>query len=185
MIGRSMYIFIDESGVHQQDKKSVIALVYVAVQDLVTLGNAVLKIEKELGINNFHWSHSAWPVRNKFVEKIVSQNFSAKVALIKNPFNLDQAYEYALKHLVIEKDLQAIVIDGKKSRSYERKLKKVLRDKGISIKKLRTGNDESYPALRIADAIAGIVRYRNENPEKKEVQHLYNLIKSKILITLE
>ncbi len=180
-----MYIFIDESGVHQQDKKSVIALVYVAVENSATLGDAVLRIEKEIGINSFHWPHSAWPVRNKFVEKIVSQNFSAKVALIKNPFNLDQAYEYALKHLVIEKDLQAVVIDGKKNRSYERKLKKVLRDKGISIKKLRTGNDESYPALRVADAIAGIIRYRDEFPDNQKIGYLYDKIKTKILITLE
>lgn len=94
-------------------------------------------------------------------------------------------YEYALQHLVIEKNISAIIIDGKKKKSYERKLKKVLRDKGISIKKLKTGNDESYPALRIADAIAGIVRYKNDNPENKDILPLYNLIKTKISITLE
>jgi hypothetical protein len=60
-----------------------------------------------------------------------------------------------------------------------------LRDKGISVKKLKTGNDESYPALRIADAIAGIVRYKNDNPENKNVSYLYDLIKNKILITIE
>jgi|SRR3989344_6182039 len=179
------YIFIDESGVHKETGKSSIALAYVAFENLDETQKRILKIEKEIGIHHFHWSHSSWVVRNKFIKNIIKCNFFAKIALISNPFKFNEAYEYALKHLVVEKKISAIIIDGKKKKTYERRLKKVLRDKGISVKKLKTGNDESYPALRIADAIAGIVRYRNENPEKKEVQHLYNLIKSKILITLE
>ena len=58
-------------------------------------------------------------------------------------------------------------------------------EKEISVKKLKTGNDQSYPALRIADAIAGIVRYKNDNPENKDILPLYDLIKDKISITLE
>lgn len=179
------YIFIDESGVHKETGKSSIALAYISFEDLDKIQKRVIEIEKEIGIYNFHWSHSSWDVRNKFVAKIGKCDFIAKIALISNPFNFNEAYEYALKHLVIEKKITSIIIDGKKKKAYERKLKKVLRDKGISVKKLKTGNDESYPALRIADCLAGIVRYRNENPESEKIKHLYNLIKSKIIITLE
>ena len=179
------YIFIDESGIHRETGKSSIALAYISFENLDLVQKRIVEIEKEIGIHNFHWSHSSWPVRNKFIEKVIKCDFSVKIALILNPFNLNEAYEYALKHLVVEKRISAIIIDGKKKKSYERRLKKVLRDKGISVKKLKSGNDESYPALRIADAIAGIVRYRNENPENKNILNLYNLIKNKILITLE
>ncbi len=180
-----MYVFLDESGVDKKMGKSSIALVYLEVNDIERLENSVLKAEKDAGIQVFHWAHSTWNVRGKFVEEICKQNFSVKIALIKNPFYADKAYEYALQHLVIEKNIYNLVIDGKKSRTYERKLKKVLRDKGISIKKIKTANDESSPCLRVADAIAGIARYKYENPENKNILYLYNLISRKILITLE
>jgi hypothetical protein len=179
-----LYIFIDESGIHKETGKSSVALAYISFENLSKIQDQVIKIEKEIGIEFFHWAHSSWAVRNKFFEKIAKCDFSVKVVLIQNPFN-NQSYEYALQHLIMEKNISAIIIDGKKKRSYERKLKKVLRDKGISVKKLKTGNDQSYPALRIADAVAGIVRYRNDNFENKNALPLYNLIKNKILITLE
>ncbi len=138
-----------------------------------------------IGIKNFHWSNSTWNVRKIFIEEICKQDFKIKVALLKNPFFANSSYEYALQHLVVERNVIALIIDGKKGKSYERKFKKVLRDKGISIKKLKTANDESYPVLRIADAIAGAVRYRYEKPEDKRVQELYSIFSKKILLTLE
>ncbi len=180
-----MYIFIDESGVHKRDGKSSVALVYLRTEHLDTLQRVVRETEKALRIDYFHWSHNAWPVRKKFVEAIAKQDFSIKIALIRNPFHATEAYEYALQHLVIERDISCIIIDGKKSQTYERKIKKVLRDKGISVKKLKTANDEGYSALRVADAIAGIVRYRADNPQDERIKGLYQLIAKKILITLE
>ncbi len=180
-----MYIFLDESGVNKKDGRSLIALVYLSIERLDTLQNAVIKIEKDLNIKYFHWSHSTWLVRQKFIEEICKYEFTIKIALIKNPFGANNDYEYALQHLVIEKNITNLIIDGKKNRTYEKKLKKVLRDKGISIRKLRTGNDEGYPALRVADAIAGIVRYRDENPLNQKINNLYQYIAKKILITIE
>jgi hypothetical protein len=171
--------------VHKETGKSSIALAYVEFENIEKIQKRVVEIEKEIGIHNFHWSHSSWAVRNRFVEKIAKCDFHAKIALISNPFNVNEAYEYALKHLVVEKKINSIIIDGKKKKAYERRLKKVLRDKGISVKKLKTGNDESYPALRIADCLAGIARYRNEYPDSEKIRRLYNMIKSRIFITLE
>ena len=180
-----MYIFLDESGVDKQKGKSSIALVYITVDNLDILQNAVLSAEKLVGIKNFHWSYSTWKVRKLFIEEICKQDFKIKVALIKNPFFAASGYEYALQHLVVERNVSYLIIDGKKSKSYERKFKKVLRDKGISVKKLKTAKDEAYPALRLADAIAGAVRYRHENPSDKRIQNIYERFAKKILITLE
>ena len=90
-----------------------------------------------------------------------------------------------MQHLVVERNILSLIIDGKKGKSYERKFKKVLRDKGISVKKLKTANDEAYPALRLADAIAGAIRYRYENGGDKKVKDIYERFSKKILITLE
>lgn len=179
-----MYIFIDESGIDKQDGKSSIALVYLEVNKLDYLQNSVIKIEKELEIEYFHWAYSKWEVRQKFIDEICKNEFFVKIALIKNPFRSNSGYEYALEHLIIEKNITNIIIDGKKSKRYEKKFKKILRDKGISVRKLKTGNDEGYPALRVADAIAGTVRYYNENPNNGNIINIYKQISKKILITI-
>ncbi len=180
-----MYVFLDESGVNKQEGKSSIALVYITVDNVSLLQDSVLRAEKNIGIKNFHWSSSTWKIRKMFIEEICKQEFSIKIAFIKNPFFANNGYEYALQHLVVERNVLSLIIDGKKGRIYERKFKKVLRDKGISVKKLKTANDESYPALRIADAIAGAVRYRHENPDDSRIDELYQKFAKKILITLE
>jgi len=180
-----MYIFIDESGVHKKEGKSSIALVYLSTENISSLERKVIKTESSLGIASFHWAHSSWPVRKKFIEALCKENFSLKIAFIKNPFHESKDYEYALAHLIIEKDISNIIIDGRKSKTYERKIKKILRDKGISVKKLKTANDEAFPALRVADAIAGVARCHNDNPEDERANDLYAKISAKILITLE
>jgi hypothetical protein len=176
-----MYIFLDESGTHRQEGISTIALVYLAIENINTFQNAIISIEKEIGKNTFHWSHSLWSDKAKFITAISKQQFIIKVAIIKNPFYANSAYRFALGELVVEKKVTAIIVDGKKEKSYDRKLKKVFRDKGVSVNKLRTANDESYPALRAADAIAGLIRYRHENPNDAQANTLYQKIMKKII----
>lgn len=45
----------------------------------------------------------------------------------------------------------------------------MLRDKGISVKKLRTvRNEASQPGIQLADALAGLVRYHFDNPDAED-----------------
>src|SRR3989344_9405471 len=46
---------------------------------------------------------------------------------------------------------------------YENKLKKVLKDKGIAIKKLRTVRSKSEVGIQLADALASLIRYYHDN----------------------
>lgn len=57
-----------------------------------------------------------------------------------------------------------IFIDGEKPKWYENRLKKVLKDKGISVKKLRTVRRESEVGLQLTDALVGLTRYHQDNP---------------------
>jgi hypothetical protein len=179
-----MYIFVDESGIDKQEGESSVVLVYLEVNKIDSFQKNILDIENSLTIQYFHWAYCKWDIREAFIKEISKDDFSIKIALIKNPFIERSAYEYALSHLIIEKNITNIIIDGKKSKKYERKFKKILRDKGISVKKLRTGNDESYPALRVADAIAGLVRYCNNNKNNERANNLYKYISKKVLITI-
>lgn len=83
----------------------------------------------------------------------------------------------------MEKNFKAIYVDGKKPRWVELRLKKVLRDKGISVKKLKTLRDESSPGIRLADALAGVTRAYYDNPKGKAAP-LWKKISHKITAQL-
>lgn len=174
-----MIIFIDESGIHKQVDHSSIVLVYVMLEDVEEVERQILEIEKKLKIQPFHWSDQRWKIRGPFLSEIAKLPFSIKVAILRNPINLSQEMENMLQHLITEKKIRKIIIEGKKPRWYELKIKKVLRDKGISVKKLRTARDTSFPSLRLADALAGLARAYFDNPKGLN-KKLYSLFKNKI-----
>jgi len=77
----------------------------------------------------------------------------------------------------VEENIKKIVIDGRKPKWYSLKLKKILRDKEISVKKVVTiRKEESSPGIRVADCLAGLVRYYHDNPESI-VKNWYNRFK--------
>src|SRR3989344_126746 len=141
-----MFVYIDESGVHQQDGKSAIALVYVITENSDELDRAVRKAEKSLLINSFHWSKYTWKIRTAFLNAILKEQFNVKTVLLPNPFT-ENKLEAALQYLLLEKNIKNVVIDGHKPHRYILRLKKILRDHGASVKKMRMGDDRSFPGL--------------------------------------
>lgn len=178
-----MLIFIDESGVHKKMGKSSVALVYVMVEDAESVERAILRTEKMLRITSFHWSRHIWKIRRSFIKALIKENFTVKTAIIRNPFS-ENKLEKAIGALLVEKKIKKIVVDGKKPKWHSLRLKKVLRDRGISVKKIRTGNDESFPCLRLADAYAGLVRVYCDNPDNEKAKELYRLANKKITTQL-
>jgi hypothetical protein len=120
-----------------------------------------------------------WPFRRDFVSGLSRLPFTVRLAQINNPIRLDQSLEEVLPYLMPERNLERLFIDGKKHKQYARTLKKILRDKGITVKKLKTVSDESYPSIRVTDAVAGAVRYYLDNPNK-EASKLYEMLEPKI-----
>ena len=177
-----MLIFIDESGIHKQGGQSTTALVYVKVEHIDSLNAAILLIEKALKIEPFHWSKQVWKIREAFLRAVMKEEFEVKIFVFQNPFTQDK-FERALKHLLIEKRITNIVIDGEKPQRNVLRLKKVLRDSGISVKKIRMGNDRAFPCLRLADFFAGLTRafFQDQNNEKAKI--LYR--KAEIKITTQ
>ena len=177
------YIFIDESGVHKKDDKSSVALVYVMTRDVESIERAILKAEKALRITNFHWPRHIWKIRFNFIQALIKEDFMVKAAIIQNPFN-QNSFEKAIESLLIEKRIRKIIIDGKKPKWHSLRLKKVLRNRGISVKKIRTGNDKSFPCLRLADAFAGLIRAYWDDKNNKNAKELYKLANKKITTQL-
>lgn len=178
-----MLIFIDESGIHKQDGQSVTALVYVKVVHVEKLNEAILNAEQTLKIEPFHWNKQIWKILFLFLEALLSENFEVKIFVFQNPFT-DKKMEFALRHLIVENFIRTIVIDGKRTRQYVLRLKKVLREQRVRVHKIRMGNDKAFPCLRLADLFAGLIRAYSDDPKSENAKGLYNMAKNKITIQL-
>ncbi|MCX6706352.1 MAG: DUF3800 domain-containing protein [Candidatus Woesebacteria bacterium] len=159
-----MVIFIDESGVHKIVDHSSFAVVYVEVKNVMEFRKRLVEINKSLNIDSFHWSEQRWSYRSRYLKRVINLDFNFKVAIFDNPVNIDMAFDRIFEHLIRETNIRSIIIDGKKPKWYERKLKKELRNLGVRTKKLKTVRKEiSEPGLQLADALAGFSLYCFEN----------------------
>lgn len=172
-----MVIFIDESGIHKQTGHSTASVVYVEVKNLEKFENKLKNIEIDLRITYFHWAEERWFMKNKFLSRIFDLDFTVKVAIFENPVKPYSMLEVVFQHLITEKSISSIYIDGEKPKWYEHKLKKVLRDKGIAIKKLKTVRSKSEVGIQLADCLASLIRYYHDNPEEKDAKKWFNKLK--------
>ncbi len=168
-----MVVFIDESGTHKQEGHATMAVVYVEVVNREKFEKGFSEALQEVDIEEFHWADQGWKVRRKFFEKVFSLDFFFKVAIFKNPANPERMMEIVFQHLITEKNIRWIFIDGKKPRRYEHELKNVLRSKDITVKKLKTVRSESsYFGVQLADALAGLMRYFEDNPDAEDAKQM-------------
>lgn len=180
-----MYIFIDESNIHSLIGNSTFVLVYIEVINYKETSEKILAIEKELAINSFHWSKSSLAVKEKFLERVLKIDFKFKLAVIKNPISPLNELERILPHMAIESNIQKIIIDGSNPKRYEKRIKKILRDNGLSLKKLKTANDTSEAGLRLADAIAGLCCWYFDGKKPELANQYYRKFQNKLIIKLE
>jgi hypothetical protein len=172
-----MIIFIDESGIERTVGYSVHAIVYITISNIEIVETRLRQTLTEMDMESFHWAEHGWKVKDKFLRKIIKLPFRFKVGIFKNPMPRNEMVETIFQELITEMSIEKVYIDGKQPKWYERKLKKVLRDKGISVKKLKTvRNESSELGLQIADCLAGLIRYHYDKPElpdaKKWVEKL-------------
>ncbi len=180
-----MLIFIDESGIHKKVDHSTFALAYIELQNYSLLEKQVQKIEKELKIDHFHWSKTVWKIKEKFIDKVLKLDFKVKIAIVKNPIKPGEELEKILAHLIIEKKIKCIYIDGKKPKWYERRIKKTLRDKGISTKKLRTVRSSQNAGVRVADMVAGLSRSYFDKKNLDKISKYYRRLQKKVIVEIK
>lgn len=180
-----MYIFIDESGVHKQIDHSTFALAYIEVENYEFIEEQVKRIERKLNINCFHWSETVKGVKEKFLEEALKLDFRVKIAVIQNPINPVKELERILSHMIIEKNIKNIYIDGKKPKWYERDIKKILRMRGVPIRKLKTVKDSQFAGIRLADMAAGLTRSYFDKKNLERNTKFYKKLQKKIIIIIE
>lgn len=177
-----MIIFIDESGIDKLVGHTSVFFVYLEVRNLEKFNREVEEIEKKIEINYFHWADERWENRNKFLNKLLKLDFQFKSCKLTNPTILSKRFEEVISLFVIEKNISHIIIDGEKPKWYSSRIKVNLRKKGVSVRKLRMGNDKSFPGLRVADGLAGLMRYHYDNPSVVETNMLVKkMTKAKLI----
>lgn len=175
-----MVFLLDESNIHRSDGISSVVLAYVSdLEALYTLDAHILATEKYLSIRPFHWWKSSWCVRERFVLELLKLDFGMRIVLVRNPVRIETVLEQSLPYLIVEPSVHRLIIDGSKPKAYANHLKKILRDKGITVKKLRNETDHARPGLRLADCCAGLIRHHAEQPKGRSA-HLYKMIESRI-----
>jgi len=181
-----MLVFIDESGIHKKVDHSTFALAYVEFENYPDIEKRILEIEKDLNIDFFHWAETVWNIKEKFMNEILKLDFKVKIAIVKNPVDPTNELEKVLNHTIVEKNIRNIYIDGKKPKWYGNKIKHILRDKGISVKKLITVKDSQTAGIRLADMVAGLARsyYDKKKPEERFSKYFKKLQK-KIIVIIE
>ena len=180
-----MIIFIDESGIHKKVDHSTFALSYIKFKNYQKIEKEVEAIEEELNIDNFHWAHTIWKIKEKFISKVLKLDFEVKVAVVKNPIHPQKELEKALIHTIVEKNIKQIIIDGNRYKWFERKIKYVLRNKGISVRKLRKAKDEQYAGLRIADMVAGLTRAYFDKKNPARFDKYFKKLEKKIIVIIK
>jgi hypothetical protein len=180
-----MHIFIDESGIHKKLDHSSFALVYIEIDNFEKIEKGIIEIERELNIEKFHWSEIAWKFKEKFIKEALKLDFKVKLAIIKNPVNPAKELERILSHMAIEKKISCIYIDGKKPKWYGLKIKKVLRDRGVSARKVKMIKDDQIACVRLADMVAGLSRSHFDKKNEKNLQKYYKKLERKLIILMQ
>ena len=109
-----MLIFIDESGIHKATDHSTFVLAYVETKNYNLLESQIKETESKLKIDYFHWAKTVWRVKEKFIDQALKLDFKAKIAVIENPINPSLELERVLVHMIVEKNIRNIYVDGKK-----------------------------------------------------------------------
>lgn len=167
-----MVIFIDESGTHKQEGHSTMVVVYVEVANLEKFNKGIINAEIEIKIDSFHWGDERWNVREKFLSRILKLDFEVKVAIFENPAHPEKMLDIVFEHILTEPNIRALYLDGKKPRWYELSLKKRLRDRGISVAKLRT-------------VMAGLIRRYYDNPTEELPKKWFEKLKKENKLRLQ
>jgi hypothetical protein len=166
---RKLHCYVDETG---QDTKGQLFIVVAIIAARPTeLAERLEAAETASGKGKVKW-HRSRQGREAYIESIFSDNLhfrvyyqtftgselSYELATVQATANAIDAYCHSEG---ITEYKATIVIDGL-HRSLQHRIGKLLRNLGIRTKSVRGERDETNPMIRLADAVAGIVRESSE-----------------------
>lgn len=174
-------IAIDESGISSKIGYSVYAFIFIPIKDYTSISNHIIRIEKELGIDYIHRSEMSWKLRMQLAYKLIFTDFKVHVVTYTNPVLPDKTLIHSIFHVFSKiKHVDKILIDGKRSKIYKSKIKKIFKNHIIKTHRIKFIDDTSEPILRLADFIAGSIRSYLDDSKNIHAKNIYQTFKNKI-----
>lgn len=174
---QKLYCYVDESGQDTEGKFFVVVAIIVENErEILTL--KLEKTESQSGKKQRKWFKTKEIERNKYLDTVLSfkeledkiyYQIFKETKSYKNLMAL--AIAEAIKCYIEEQKIglyqATILIDGLRKTEVH-KMSKALREQGAKIRKVKGLKDESEPIIRLADAIAGLVRKAEEGNQKSK-----------------
>ena len=171
MASKKYYCYVDETGQDTECKLFIVSVV-IAQKDRAEISELLEKIEKDTGKGKTKWVRTRKEFKVAYLERVLT----SKVFRHKIFYSLSEdtkAYKEitlitiasAITAVKDSSDYKAsIFIDGlQKSEIF--KVGSGLRKIGVHTEKVRGVRDESNAIVRLADAIAGLIREQTEKIE--------------------
>ncbi len=160
---QTIYAFVDETG---QDTKGEMFIVSVVVTDdeYDRINEALIEIEQRSNKRLDKWRKARFKARLAYLEAVIASPLLTGTIFFSH-YTASLAYfeltvettARAIQHKAAATQPVTIVVDGLSGQSIDR-FKKSLRKLHVNARKVRGVRDESEPLIRLADAIAGLVR---------------------------
>ena len=180
---QKLYCYVDESGQDTKGDWFLVAVIMLGVnRDKIKL--KLEKIERQSGKFTTKWHRSKHLQRTRYFDAIINLKelkYSLYYSIYKNTILFADLIALTTVKAINSQNLQnclvQIVIDGLR-KNQEKQFSASIRKLGIKTAKVKGARDESDPIIRLADALAGLLR---DYYEKKTWTNKYvkQLIKNK------
>ncbi len=169
-----LYCYIDETGQDTEGKfYIVVAVVSDAQREKLT---AALELaEQGSGKGRRKWHKNSDQKRQAYIERALTADLRGHVfyEVHEGPLSFEPVTDMVAANALrayrrrrhIGEDYKATVIIDGLPRSLQNRVGKHLRELGVRVRAVRGERDETSPIIRLADAVAGLVREAHEGNE--------------------
>jgi len=163
-----LYCYVDETGQDTKGRLFLVAVVLKEISDLTVLENELIEVEQKAGKNS-KWKKTEKRIKKKYLEGLIGIK-GLKGSIFYSSYESTKEYSkltsLTIAKAVLAKEKQdytvTVIIDGLNER--ERDLVRCeLKKLRVKYRKIRGMKDEQSVFLRLADAMAGFLREREEN----------------------
>lgn len=164
LVTRKLYCYVDESGQDTRGDLFVVTVVIVAA-DREAIRDLLAQIETATGKGRKKWAKATRKQRQAYLDQVIGKSeFRDKVLYARFQDTRDylacvlRALCQAIAHVADDEAYRATVLIDGLGKEERHRVAAALRQRQVSVDKVRGLRDESDEFIRLADAMAGFVR---------------------------
>ena len=182
-----LYCYADETGQHTQGKIFIVAVIITKGEKRERLERQLERLERESGKGTSKWKRTSVKRKADYLSKVLQVNalqdylFYGLYRNTKDYLRLvGETIAKAIQERTQDKDYQATIYIHGLQFAERQKVRPVLKEFNIRVRKLGGLRDKSSAFIRLADALAGFIREYEEGDSY--AQRLFQAFKAKRFI---